>query len=176
LFDALASLLQYGRQLAMSTVNEPTAQCQSFLGIFNKLQPDTFDGPLLLGYLFNYAFFGALVVQLCIYVEKYPNDSRTVKSLVCVVFLLECVTTVFATYAAWRGTVYCGHMSSVVNSWSFRSLPGLCGISVHSFCQYSFPQTHSTIQPLFSSRISFAGEFTSWENRGFCPSPFPCFL
>ncbi|KAH9067954.1 hypothetical protein EDB87DRAFT_69423 [Lactarius vividus] len=49
--------------------------------------------PLLFGPLFNWAFYGALCVQIYVYSYNFPNDNRSVKFLAYFVFALETVQT-----------------------------------------------------------------------------------
>ncbi|KAI0258748.1 hypothetical protein BC834DRAFT_974856 [Gloeopeniophorella convolvens] len=49
--------------------------------------------PLLLGIIWNWTLYGALVVQLYVYSYNFPDDRRFIKVLVYSVFILETVQT-----------------------------------------------------------------------------------
>ncbi|KAI0292845.1 hypothetical protein B0F90DRAFT_198089 [Multifurca ochricompacta] len=49
--------------------------------------------PLLLGVIWNWSLFGALVVQFYVYSYNFPGDKRLIKLLVYSVFLLETLQT-----------------------------------------------------------------------------------
>ncbi|KAF8645730.1 hypothetical protein AX16_007598 [Volvariella volvacea WC 439] len=62
-------------------------------------------GPQFIGYLFNVALYGCLVIQICLYYLAFPKDSWLPKSLVACLFALETMQTIivfrdaFATYS-----------------------------------------------------------------------------
>jgi len=59
-------------------------------------------GPVVLGYLFNLGLFGALTVQCYMYYLAFPNDSRSMKCVVTVTYLLQVVQVVLTTIDAFR--------------------------------------------------------------------------
>ncbi|KAF9258641.1 hypothetical protein L218DRAFT_1004786 [Marasmius fiardii PR-910] len=59
-------------------------------------------GPLLLGFLLNYGFYGILVVQTYIYYTAFPDDKTIHKLLVYSAFIIESAQTVMVTYDAFQ--------------------------------------------------------------------------
>jgi len=78
-------------------------------------------GPFLFGYLFNWALFGVLSVQVYIYYISFPKDRLFAKCLVSAVYILETVQTAmlghdaFETLARGFGNVVA--LSSLQNEW-----------------------------------------------------------
>ncbi|KAF8592159.1 hypothetical protein K439DRAFT_389447 [Ramaria rubella] len=58
-------------------------------------------GPILLGSLLNWCFFGVLGVQTYLYFQWYPKDRNVVKSLVVILLVLDTSQTVVSTINAW---------------------------------------------------------------------------
>ncbi|KAF7349804.1 hypothetical protein MVEN_01280600 [Mycena venus] len=59
-------------------------------------------GPVVLGYMWSYCLYGMLIVQVYLYSEMFPNDSRGIKAFVWVLFILETIYTLIITIAAWN--------------------------------------------------------------------------
>jgi hypothetical protein len=96
------------------------------------------EGPLLLGYLFSYGLQGILIVQIYIYYTNFPNDRAWLKALVWMLFVVECLGTIFGTHAAWKALgAGWGDLEALHKPvWSFTAFPPICGFvafSVHSF-------------------------------------------
>ncbi|KAJ7684274.1 hypothetical protein DFH06DRAFT_1027087, partial [Mycena polygramma] len=53
--------------------------------------------PMFLGTLVNWALFGILLIQVCIYFSAFPKDGAISKFLVAFVFLLEILATITDT-------------------------------------------------------------------------------
>ncbi|KAF8902562.1 hypothetical protein CPB84DRAFT_1846214 [Gymnopilus junonius] len=60
-------------------------------------------GPLLLGFLFNWALFGVLSMQVYMYYLAFPNDPEHSKYLVVGVYLFEATQTFLLTQTAFHG-------------------------------------------------------------------------
>ncbi|TFK49008.1 hypothetical protein OE88DRAFT_1646604 [Heliocybe sulcata] len=76
----------------------------SILAAVPGIPPNIADllGPLLLGVLFNWALFGALVVQVWIYYLAFPNDRWIVKSVVFGSFIVELIQSIMIIKDAFR--------------------------------------------------------------------------
>lgn len=61
-----------------------------------------FMGPLVLGYLWGYGLYGALVVQMYIYYTLSPSDMLRLKLLVWTLFIFESTFTLVSTVTAWN--------------------------------------------------------------------------
>jgi len=59
-------------------------------------------GPFLLGYLFNWALYGVLSVQVYIYYISFPNDRLFAKYVVSAVYILETVQTAMLGHDAFE--------------------------------------------------------------------------
>ncbi|KAF8996024.1 hypothetical protein BDQ17DRAFT_1429994 [Cyathus striatus] len=101
--------------------------------------------PLLLGYLINWALFGALAVQVYIYHISYPKDSLLVKLLVHGLFVLETIQT--AVVAADLFKIFGSHYGDAEALMRVQllwlSAPVLSGISKYIF-NLSVAKTDST--------------------------------
>lgn len=86
-------------------------------------------GPLVLGYLWSYMFYGILIVQLYIYFLSFPKDNRYLKAYVWVMFIIETIFTVMTTIAAWNnfGPGFGDINTLIVIDWSWDPLPELNG-------------------------------------------------
>ncbi|KAF8876245.1 hypothetical protein BD779DRAFT_1677853 [Infundibulicybe gibba] len=60
------------------------------------------QGPLLLGYLFNWGLYGMLSVQVYIYYLAFPNDRRLTRYLVLGLYLTETLQTALITHDAFK--------------------------------------------------------------------------
>ncbi|KAF7299973.1 hypothetical protein MKEN_01319400 [Mycena kentingensis (nom. inval.)] len=63
-------------------------------------------GPRLVGILFNWGLLGVLSVQIYVYHINFPKDSRLLKFLVYIVYVLDWAQTCTATYDAFQWFVY----------------------------------------------------------------------
>ncbi|KAJ7473608.1 hypothetical protein B0H11DRAFT_1339108 [Mycena galericulata] len=59
------------------------------------------SGPLIIGYLFQWAFFAALTVQLYLYYEAFPNDRLFTKCLVYAIYFIQLVCIILITVDAF---------------------------------------------------------------------------
>ncbi|KAJ8509086.1 hypothetical protein ONZ45_g8703 [Pleurotus djamor] len=59
-------------------------------------------GPLLLGYLIGYLFYGMSSVQFFLYHTHYPNDNRYIKATVWGTYTIETILTALTGVSAWR--------------------------------------------------------------------------
>ncbi|KAL0573130.1 hypothetical protein V5O48_008833 [Marasmius crinis-equi] len=71
-------------------------------------------GPLLLGFLLNYGFFGILSVQVYTYHEYFPNDQWYLKLLVYALYFAEAIQSIMITSDAFEKFAY-----------GFGNVPGL---------------------------------------------------
>jgi len=87
-------------------------------------------GPLVLGYMFSYGLYGALIVQVYVYSEAFPKDRAGIKAVVWTIFLLETIFTVFMTIASWNqyGPGWGDPDSLIIIDWSWEPLPALNGV------------------------------------------------
>ncbi|KAK7019966.1 hypothetical protein R3P38DRAFT_2971892 [Favolaschia claudopus] len=58
-------------------------------------------GPMVLGFLWSFALYGILIVQVYIYFQLYPKDRIAIKWLVWITFFFDTVFIVFQMIAAW---------------------------------------------------------------------------
>ncbi|KAK7042176.1 hypothetical protein R3P38DRAFT_2888936 [Favolaschia claudopus] len=58
-------------------------------------------GPMVLGFLWSFALYGILIVQVYIYFQLYPKDRIAIKTLVWITFFFDTVFIVFQMIAAW---------------------------------------------------------------------------
>ncbi|KAJ7277656.1 hypothetical protein C8J57DRAFT_1307412 [Mycena rebaudengoi] len=63
-------------------------------------------GPRLLGLIFNWGLLGVLTTQVYIYHLNFPKDSRALKAMVYIVYVLDWAQTCAATYDAFQWFVY----------------------------------------------------------------------
>ncbi|GJE98660.1 hypothetical protein PsYK624_148950 [Phanerochaete sordida] len=66
-----------------------------------------YAGPLLLGFFFNWALFGALSVQVYLYYLSFPSDRTVNKALVYIVYIIEFAQTILVTHDGFRA--YAAH-------------------------------------------------------------------
>ncbi|KAF7346001.1 hypothetical protein MVEN_01622800 [Mycena venus] len=87
-------------------------------------------GPVVLGYMWSYCLYGMLIIQVYLYSEMFPNDSRGIKAFVWVLFILETIYTLLITMAAWNdyGPGWGDVDTLSVYDWSWVPLPALSGI------------------------------------------------
>ncbi|EGN94749.1 hypothetical protein SERLA73DRAFT_187806 [Serpula lacrymans var. lacrymans S7.3] len=88
------------------------------------------NGPILLGFFFNWALVGALTIQVFLYHIHYPNDSKKIKYLVYGLYLTEWVQTILMTNDAFQWFVFgYGHPNTLDNYYtSWFNVPVLTGI------------------------------------------------
>ncbi|KAF7348028.1 hypothetical protein MSAN_01755200 [Mycena sanguinolenta] len=86
-------------------------------------------GPVVLGYMWSYCLYGMLIVQVYLYSEMFPNDSRGIKAFVWSMFFLETVFTLLITIAAWNdyGPGWGDIDTLSIFDWSWDPLPPLSG-------------------------------------------------
>ncbi|KAJ7187272.1 hypothetical protein C8R46DRAFT_1207231 [Mycena filopes] len=86
-------------------------------------------GPLVLGYMLSYLFYGILIVQVYMYCELFPRERRAIKAVVFVMFTLETIFTFFTAIAAWNqyGPGWGDIDSILFIDWSWDPLPALNG-------------------------------------------------
>jgi hypothetical protein len=103
--------------------------------------PDEFsaltDVPLFLGYIFSYFLSGILVVQIFIYYFSFRRtDPRYMKYTVFAVFVVEFLSTSFATMIVIWSIIQKGYLAYSILLWGFKAVAILCGIAssmVHAF-------------------------------------------
>ncbi|KAK0192640.1 hypothetical protein F5146DRAFT_512957 [Armillaria mellea] len=61
-----------------------------------------FAGPLVLGYMWGYGLYGALVIQMLIYSTLFSSDNLRLKLLVWALFVLETAFIFVSTAIAWN--------------------------------------------------------------------------
>ncbi|PBK89866.1 hypothetical protein ARMGADRAFT_319255 [Armillaria gallica] len=87
-------------------------------------------GPLVLGYMWGYALFGVLSVQMYLYYVYFNSkDDWKMRLYVWFIFLLELIFTIFTTIAAWDqyGPGWGDVNSLMFVDWSWEPLPPLSG-------------------------------------------------
>jgi len=97
-----------------------------------------FTGPMLLGHLFNWALFGALGVQLYIWITSFPKERRLVKVIVYLVFGLDLLQTAATTHYAWYvlASGWGNQYVLVYTTWTLSTIPPLASavaLAVQSF-------------------------------------------
>ncbi|KAJ4474302.1 hypothetical protein J3R30DRAFT_3778329 [Lentinula aciculospora] len=87
-------------------------------------------GPRFIGILFNWSLLGILTTQLYIYYLNFPKDSRIIKGLVCIIYLLDWAQTCSATYDAFQWFVWgWGDVSGLYDLYSgFLNIPILSSV------------------------------------------------
>lgn len=98
-------------------------------------------GPLLLGFLLNYGFYGVLTVQTYIYYSAFPDDKTIHKVLVYSVFVVESVQTVMITYDAFQDFAFgfgnMGALDSMNLIWfDCCIMDGLVAFTVQAYFAY----------------------------------------
>ncbi|PBK67518.1 hypothetical protein ARMSODRAFT_312690 [Armillaria solidipes] len=89
-----------------------------------------FTGPLVLGYMWGYGLYGALVIQLYIYHTLFSSDNLRLKILVWSLFILETAFMFVSTVTAWNtfGLGWGDTNTLFFLGSSFGALPVLSGI------------------------------------------------
>ncbi|KAF9559522.1 hypothetical protein CPC08DRAFT_516409 [Agrocybe pediades] len=59
-------------------------------------------GPMLIGYILNWGFFGILGMQVYVYYLAFPKDSARKKALVYILLILEAAQTIIFTSSAFN--------------------------------------------------------------------------
>ncbi|KLO15625.1 hypothetical protein SCHPADRAFT_938602 [Schizopora paradoxa] len=103
-----------------------------------SLEPRAFSvldqtGPLFIGIILNYFFFGILIHQLYDYNKNYPNDKWPIRWMVYIVCILDMLQTGFTTQFAW---FYCiqnwGNFdvftTSATFAWTASFMPIMAGL------------------------------------------------
>ncbi|KAK0203734.1 hypothetical protein DFS33DRAFT_827461 [Desarmillaria ectypa] len=89
-----------------------------------------FTGPLVLGYMWGYGLYGALLVQMYIYYTLFSSDELRLKMLVWSLFILETTFVFISTLTAWNtfGLGWGDTHTLFFLGTSFGALPVLSGI------------------------------------------------
>ncbi|PBK89895.1 hypothetical protein ARMGADRAFT_1015027 [Armillaria gallica] len=89
-----------------------------------------FTGPLVLGYMWGYGLYGALVIQMYIYHTLFSSDNLRLKVLVWSLFTLETTFVLVSTVTAWNtfGLGWGDANTLFFLGSSFGALPVLSGI------------------------------------------------
>jgi hypothetical protein len=100
--------------------------------------PGDLAAPHVLGYMFNWGLYGALVVQTYIYFIAFPNDRLGIRLLVLGVFLLETVQSGMLTHDAFvvfgLGFAKVEGLSHLPLSWfSIPILTSVAGVATQLF-------------------------------------------
>ncbi|KAJ7453262.1 hypothetical protein B0H11DRAFT_2326507 [Mycena galericulata] len=99
------------------------------------------SGPLIIGYLADWALFATLTVQIYLYYQAFPNDQLWIKCLVYTVYSIDLVQIIFNTLDAFKTFGYqFGDLSALTQirfGWlTSPTLTGLVSFIVQSF--YAF--------------------------------------
>ncbi|KAK0458943.1 uncharacterized protein EV420DRAFT_340899 [Desarmillaria tabescens] len=89
-----------------------------------------FTGPLVLGYMWGYGLYGALIVQMYLYFTLFSGDKLSLKIFVWSLFTLETTFVFISTVTAWRtfGLGWGDSNTFFFLGSSFGALPVLSGI------------------------------------------------
>ncbi|KAH9966363.1 hypothetical protein BGW80DRAFT_735284 [Lactifluus volemus] len=95
--------------------------------------------PLLLGYLWNWALYGVLVVQIYVYSYNFPGDRKLLKLFVYAIFLLETLQTSLsgADLYYWFASGY-GNLKHLANPYASSFDIPVIGVVVSLAVQFFF--------------------------------------
>ncbi|KAI0712586.1 hypothetical protein C8Q76DRAFT_797422 [Earliella scabrosa] len=93
---------------------------------------DNTYGAILLGSNFGLILYGFNLHQAIRYFRQFPNDSRFVKGLVCLVLILETVNMAFAMHISYAHLVtnYFNPIELTYASWALDVMPLAAGLSM----------------------------------------------
>ncbi|KAJ7828711.1 hypothetical protein B0H13DRAFT_2373056 [Mycena leptocephala] len=117
-------------------------------------------GPTMLGICLNWGFMGLTTVQVYFYHTTFPSDTRTLKSLVYGLFVLDILQTVMVTADAFHWFVYgFGNMDRLndtfLNSWDVPLLDAVISLVVQGFyCWRIHVLRKSLFLPILIAMIS----------------------
>ncbi|EJF61575.1 hypothetical protein DICSQDRAFT_105720 [Dichomitus squalens LYAD-421 SS1] len=95
-------------------------------------------GPILIGALLSWMFFGISIVQLYIYHVSFPHDRRSIQAAVYLIFLLDIFQTIVAASEGWQFLVngWGRQINLQFPGWTFTALPivsSLVSLGVQTF-------------------------------------------
>ncbi|KAF9039478.1 hypothetical protein BDZ89DRAFT_1156934 [Hymenopellis radicata] len=131
---------------------------------------DLINGPMLLGNLFGYMFYGILIVQVFIYSSRFQRDPKWMKGLVWFVLGVDTLMSILFTITAWDGLAKgWGDLNTLSQlDWPFNALPCLSGLvssTVHVFfCWRIWKLAKIVSVPILIMAISV----TSWAMASYC--------
>ncbi|KAL1752158.1 hypothetical protein FB107DRAFT_220513 [Schizophyllum commune] len=69
------------------------------------LDPESTYGPFMIVLAISWAFWGVLVAQMCTYYNDYANDSKTMKSIVALVWIADTAQKILSSCGLYRCVV-----------------------------------------------------------------------
>ncbi|KAJ7442757.1 hypothetical protein B0H11DRAFT_1881780 [Mycena galericulata] len=130
------------------------------------------SGPLLIGYLVDWALFAVLTVQTYLYYQAFPGDQLWIKCLVYIVYSIDLVQITFGTLDVFKMFGYHFGDVSVLTEIHFAwltgpTLTGLVSFIVQSFYAFRlYKLSGSRVVPALITVVSVAASVSGFVTGG----------
>ncbi|KAL1675331.1 hypothetical protein EV122DRAFT_218841 [Schizophyllum commune] len=147
------------------------------------LDPESTYGPFMIVLAISWAFWGVLVAQMCTYYNDYANDSKTMKSIVALVWIADTAQKILITCGLYRCVVLNFGRSSDITESDVRQSEIIPHLAVALIMQgffylriYRLSRSYAVIVIYVSRLLAFSSAFHHDLHTGRkCRSRMQCF-